>query len=84
MAGIGAIKHTVMAGAGLGCISRSAIQLELQLGLLRRVYTPWLDFRRQITVLLHRVKYLDAGLSEFLRFCGVRAITEHGQPAWGG
>jgi DNA-binding transcriptional LysR family regulator len=72
MGGIGAIKHAVMAGAGLACISRSAIQLELKMRLLRRVHAPWLDLRRQITVLIHREKYQDSGLSQFLRFCGVR------------
>ena len=71
VAGIGAVKHTVGAGGGLGCISRSAVELELKAGQLRLVYAPWLDLRRQITVLLHRQKYVDQGLSEFLRFCAV-------------
>ena len=70
--GIEAVKQAVLAGAGLSCISGSAVTAEIRSGQLRRVYAPWLDLRRQITVLLHRDKYLDAGLSTFLRYCGVR------------
>ena len=71
LGGIGAIKRAVMSGAGLGCISHSAVEPELRAGQLARVYAPWLDLRRQITLLIHRQKYVDAGLREFLRFCGV-------------
>ncbi len=71
LGGIGAVKRAVMAGAGLGCISRSAVEPELKAGQLRRVHAPWLDLRRQITLLVHRQKYIDAGLREFLHYCGV-------------
>jgi DNA-binding transcriptional LysR family regulator len=70
-AGIEAVKRAVVAGAGLSCMSGSAVAAEVRSGQLRRVYVPWLDLRRQITVLLHRDKYRDAGLSAFLRYCGV-------------
>jgi DNA-binding transcriptional LysR family regulator len=70
--GIEAIKHALLSGAGLGCISQAAITEELKSGRLRRVRTPWLDLRRQITVLIHREKYLDASLQRFLSYCGVR------------
>jgi len=70
LGGIGAVKRAVMCGAGLGCISHSAVEPELKTGQLRRVYAPWLDLRRQITLLVHRQKYIDRGLREFLRFCG--------------
>jgi DNA-binding transcriptional LysR family regulator len=72
LGGIGAIKRAVMAVAGLGCISHSAVEPELQSGQLRRIYTPWLDLRRQITLLVHRRKYIDTGLRRFLKFCGLR------------
>jgi DNA-binding transcriptional LysR family regulator len=71
-AGIEAVKRAVLAGAGLGCMSGSAVATELRSGQLRRVFVPWLDLRRQITVLVHRDKYLDAGLRAFLRYCRVR------------
>ena len=71
-AGIEAVKRAVLAGAGLGCISGSAVVAEIRTGQLRRIHVPWLDLRRQITVLLHRDKYRDAGLGAFLRYCGVR------------
>jgi DNA-binding transcriptional LysR family regulator len=70
--GIEAIKNAVLAGVGLGCISLSAIASELESGLLRRIPASYLDFRRWITVLIHREKYLDAGLREFLRHCGIK------------
>jgi DNA-binding transcriptional LysR family regulator len=69
--GIEAIKNAVLAGAGVACISRCAVAGELAERRLRRVQTPWLDLRRQITVLLHREKYLDAGLRQFLLECRV-------------
>jgi DNA-binding transcriptional LysR family regulator len=71
LGGIGAVKRAVISGAGLGCISRSSIELELKAGELRLVQAPWLDLRRQITALIHRQKYLDRGLRRFLLFCGV-------------
>jgi DNA-binding transcriptional LysR family regulator len=62
----------VLAGAGLGCVSRSAAAAEIHSGELRRISVPWLDLRRQITVLVHRARYLDGGSRSFLRYCGVR------------
>lgn len=72
LGGIGAVKRAVIAGVGLSCISRSTIELELKAGQLAVVHAPWLDLRRQITLLVHRQKYLDRGLRKFLRFCGVK------------
>jgi DNA-binding transcriptional LysR family regulator len=72
MGGVGAVKRAVMSGAGLGCMSRSAVDPELNAGRLRLVHAPWLDLRRQITFLVHRQKYIDAGLRRFLRFCGLQ------------
>jgi hypothetical protein len=77
LGGIGAIKRAVMCDAGLGCISRSAVEPELRARQLRLVHTPWLDLRRQITLLVHRQKYIDRGLREFPRFCGVALTAEH-------
>lgn len=71
LGGIGAIKRAVMAGAGLGCMSRSAVEPELKARQLRLVTVPGLDLRRQITLLVHRRKYVDSGLRGFLRFCGL-------------
>jgi len=70
LGGIGAVKRAVMAGAGLGCLSRSAIEPELKSGQLRQVFVSGLDLRRQITLLIHRQKYIDTGMKEFLSFCG--------------
>jgi DNA-binding transcriptional LysR family regulator len=72
LGGIEAIKNAVLAGAGVACISRAAVAAELKAGTLRPIRTPWLDLRRRITVLLHREKYLDAGLRRFLLECRVK------------
>lgn len=72
LGGIGAVKRAVMAGLGLSCISRSTIELELKARQLALVHAPWLNLRRQITLLIHRQKYLDRGLRMFLGFCGVK------------
>lgn len=69
--GIEAIKSAVLAGAGMACISKAAIESELKAGLLMRIHVPWLDLRRHIHVLIHREKYLDAHLRRFLTHCGV-------------
>lgn len=74
LGGIGAVKRAVAAGVGLSCISRSTIQLELKARQLALVQVPWLNLRRQITLLIHRQKYLDRGLRRFLHFCGVKAL----------
>lgn len=71
-AGVEAVKRAVLAGAGLGCMSGSVVAAELRSGHLRRVHAPWLDLRGQITVLLHRDKYREAGVRTFLRYCGIR------------
>ncbi|HUB81839.1 MAG TPA: LysR substrate-binding domain-containing protein [Bryobacteraceae bacterium] len=70
LGGIGAVKRAVMAGAGLGCLSQSAIEPELKAGQLRRVFVRGLNLRRQITLVIHREKYIDAAMKEFLQFCG--------------
>ncbi len=72
MGGIDAVKRAVMTGVGLGCVSRSAIELELKARQLAVVHAPWLDLRRQIVLVIHRQKYLGHGLREFLEFCGVK------------
>jgi hypothetical protein len=46
-------------------------QHALKGGHLRLGHAPWLDLRRQITILVHRRKYIDQGLREFLGFCGM-------------
>jgi len=61
-----AIKKAVEAGLGVGCLSRMAVQRELDNGWLSRIETP-LDLRRNLTILTrdygYRTKLLDACLS---------------------
>ena len=78
LGGIEAIKGAVRAGAGIACISLAAIAAELKTRQLQRVYTPWLDLRRWITILLHRQKYVDSFLRGFLDYCGIKLPPEAG------
>jgi hypothetical protein len=50
------------------------VAVELKAGRLRRMRTPWLDLRRQITVLVHCEKYLDLNLQRFLLYCGIAPL----------
>jgi DNA-binding transcriptional LysR family regulator len=60
-----AIKKAVEAGLGVGCLSRMAVQRELDNKWLTRIETP-LDLRRDLTILLrdygYKTKLLDAWL----------------------
>jgi DNA-binding transcriptional LysR family regulator len=64
-----AIKKAVEAGLGVGCLSRMAVQRELDNGWLVRIETP-LDLRRKLIILTrgygYRTRLLDACLA-FLR-----------------
>ena len=61
-----AIKKAVEAGLGVGCLSRMAVQRELDNHWLVKVDTP-LDLRRNLTILTrsdtYRTKLLEACLS---------------------
>ncbi len=64
-----AIKKAVEAGLGYGCLSRLAVERELQLGYLLPVALPGVDFRRDLSMLLRRGKHLTAPLRLFIEFC---------------
>ncbi len=63
------MKQMAMAGLGIGCLSASAAEGELQRGELARVRAPWLDLSRVLSVVIHRHRYVDAGLAAFIRHC---------------
>ncbi|ACR13056.1 transcriptional regulator, LysR family [Teredinibacter turnerae T7901] len=66
-----AIKRAVQANMGVSCLSRIAVADALKRGDLVELAAPALDLHRQLYVILHRQKYLSAGLRTWLAVCGV-------------
>lgn len=64
-----AIKRAVEAGLGLGCLSRICLADAFRRGSLAPVEVPGRDFRRRLSLVLHRQKYRSAGLKAWLELC---------------
>lgn len=64
-----AIKRAVIADMGISCLSVLAIESELQRGELVTIDTPYLDFSRTLTMIVHEEKYISPLLKTFLDFC---------------
>jgi DNA-binding transcriptional LysR family regulator len=67
-----AVMRAVMAGAGLGCLSRFVVQDALRRGELAALRAPFLDLRRPLHAVLHRAKFLSPGLRAVLRACALQ------------
>lgn len=67
-----AVMRAVMAGAGLGCLSRFVVEDALRRGELVALRTPFLDLRRPLHAVLHRAKFLGPGLRAVLEACALR------------
>jgi DNA-binding transcriptional LysR family regulator len=64
-----AIKRAVEAGLGLGCLSRISLVDAFRRRSLVPVNVPGRDFRRRLSLALHRQKYRSAGLAAWLELC---------------
>ncbi|WP_010598907.1 LysR substrate-binding domain-containing protein [Rickettsiella massiliensis] len=64
-----AIKQSVQAGLGIGCLSRISVEDALKNNQVIELRTPFLNLDREFFVLLHKEKYKSTILSEFLRCC---------------
>ncbi|MGB5324071.1 MAG: LysR substrate-binding domain-containing protein, partial [Pseudomonadales bacterium] len=64
-----AIKQAVAAGAGLGCLSRIALQQDFAAGRLVPLEVPGKDMKRSFYFVLHAQKYRSANLERWLAFC---------------
>ncbi len=62
-----AIKQAVIAGLGIACLPRVAIDDALAAGKLAMLRTPFLSMGRRLSIALHREKYRGPVLSAFLR-----------------
>ncbi|HWY26169.1 MAG TPA: LysR family transcriptional regulator [Nevskia sp.] len=64
-----AVMRAVMAGAGLGCLSRFVVEDALRRGELAALRTPFLELRRPLHAVVHRAKFLGRGLRGVLEAC---------------
>ncbi|WFB37640.1 LysR substrate-binding domain-containing protein [Kiritimatiellota bacterium B12222] len=62
-----AIKQLVRSGLGISCLSRLALKQELALGMLVELPTPFLDLKRNLSLLLRKSKYHTEILRLFLK-----------------
>ncbi len=64
-----ALKAAVLAGLGVGCISRLALAHEFARGVLKACRVPHRTFRRQLSLAIHRHKYRGPVLEHWLDLC---------------
>ena len=64
-----AIKRTVEAGLGIGCLSEIILSDDFQRGSLVPLKTPARNFHRYFYIIVHRQKYRSAGLKRWLEIC---------------
>ena len=64
-----AIKRTVEAGLGIGCLSEIILSDDFKRGALVPLKTPGRDFHRFFYIIIHRQKYRSAGLERWLAIC---------------
>ncbi len=69
-----AIKRAVESGLGIGCISRLALKDAFRRGSLVPLEIPGLDLKRQFNFVLHKQKFITAGIGKFLTLC--REVTQ--------
>ncbi len=64
-----AIKSAVEAGLGVGCVSRIAVANEVGYGTLHVCTVPSRSFKRHFYFVVHRQKFLSAGMKRWLELC---------------
>lgn len=64
-----AIKRTVEAGLGIGCLSEIILRDDFDRGSLVPLHTPDKNFHRFFYLIVHRQKYRSAGLERWLEIC---------------
>ena len=60
--------RVVSAGGGISCVSMAAVATELKGRRLAQIRVTRLDLRREITLLIHKRKYIQKYVSEFLDY----------------
>ena len=69
-----AIRQSVQAGLGIGCLPWLELRGAFQAGWLAPVETPFLNLERRIQVVMHRDKHLSPGIRTVLALCGVDGV----------
>lgn len=64
-----AIKRAVAANMGVSCLSRLALEVELESGKLIQLKTKDRNLQRQLYLVWHQDKYLSESLKQFLKHC---------------
>ncbi|MEE8057262.1 MAG: LysR family transcriptional regulator [Pseudomonadales bacterium] len=64
-----AIKQAVQAGLGISCLSRLALEESFQRGSMVALDVPHRDLHRAFYFILHKNKYLSAGIQRWLELC---------------
>ncbi len=64
-----AIKRAVVAGLGIGCLSKVALEDAFKRGSLVPLAIPHRDFSRRFYFILHKQKYRSAGVDAWLALC---------------
>jgi DNA-binding transcriptional LysR family regulator len=73
-----AIKRAVEAGLGLGCLSRISLHDAFRRGSLVPVAIPHRDFKRKLSIIMHKTKYQSAGLQQWLSLCHSQPGSQQG------
>jgi DNA-binding transcriptional LysR family regulator len=68
VSGLEAVKRVVSAGGGISCVSMAAAANELKSRRLSQIRVAGLNLRREITLLIHKRRYIQKHLSEFLDY----------------
>lgn len=64
-----AIKRAVEAGLGIGCLSRVTLREAFSRGSLVELAVPQRDFQRRFYFVIHKQKYLSAGIQSWVALC---------------
>lgn len=64
-----AIKRAVEAGLGVACLSRITLREAFARGTLVPLATPWWDLTRHLYLVVHRQKFLSAGIRQWFEVC---------------
>lgn len=67
-----AVMRAVMAGAGLGCLSRFVVEDAVRRGELAVLPAPFLELRRPLHAVLHKARFLGPALRATLQACGLK------------
>ena len=69
-----AIRQSVQAGLGVGCLPLLELRGAFHAGWLAPVETPFLNLERRIQIVMHRQKHLSPGIRAILSLCGVAGV----------